>query len=157
VGRHGAGFTLHKFRTMTSQADANGRLLSDEVRLTRFGKFLRATSLDELPSVFNVLRGEMSLVGPRPLLVEYLALYSVEQFRRHEVVPGITGLAQVSGRNQVSWERRFELDVWYVDNVSFKLDMQILLKTLLVVLRRRGVSAANHATMPPFSRSSESR
>jgi lipopolysaccharide/colanic/teichoic acid biosynthesis glycosyltransferase len=151
-GRHGRLFKLAKFRTMTDERDASGGLLPDASRLTPFGRWLRATSLDELPSLWNVLKGDMSLVGPRPLLVEYLPLYSSEQARRHEVRPGITGWAQVNGRNALSWEQKFELDVWYVGNRSFWLDMRILLTTARKVFVREGISAPGDATMPIFRR-----
>lgn len=144
-------FEVIKFRTMTKQRGAAGELLPDERRLTRFGRFLRATSLDELPELINVVRGEMSLVGPRPLLVEYLPLYSSEQARRHEVRPGITGWAQVNGRNAISWEERFKLDVWYVENRSFRIDLKILLMTIAKVLRREGISQDGQATMERFT------
>lgn len=149
-GLHGRPFTMYKFRTMTDERDDQGRLLPDEQRLTRLGRFLRSTSLDELPELFNVLKGDMSLVGPRPLLMEYLPLYTPEQARRHEVRPGITGWAQVNGRNAITWEEKFKYDVWYVDNWSFWLDIKILLLTILAVLRREGISAEGHATMPVF-------
>lgn len=149
-GLHGKPFVMYKFRTMTEERDAEGRLLPDEKRLTPFGRFLREYSLDELPEFFNVLRGEMSLVGPRPLLIEYLDRYTPEQARRHEVKPGITGWAQVNGRNGLSWEEKFKLDVWYVDNWSVGLDLKILWLTLVKVLRREGISAPGHATMPEF-------
>lgn len=149
-GRGGAPFTILKFRTMTDRRDAEGRLLPDAERLTRLGRFLRSTSLDELPELWNVVRGEMSLVGPRPLLMEYLDRYSPEQARRHEVRPGITGWAQVNGRNATSWAERLAMDVWYVDHVSLALDLKILLRTLRSVLRREGISAEGHATMPVF-------
>ena len=149
-GLHGRPFTLLKFRTMTDARNEEGRLIPDEQRLTRFGRFLRRTSLDELPELINVLRGEMSLVGPRPLLVEYLERYTVEQARRHEVVPGITGWAQVNGRNALTWEEKFEFDVWYVDHLSLWLDMRILVRTILQTVAGRGVSAEGHATMPVF-------
>lgn len=149
-GLYGHPFTMYKFRTMRDLRDAHGRLLPDEQRLTKFGRFLRSTSLDELPELFNVLRGDMSLVGPRPLLMEYLPLYTPEQARRHEVRPGITGWAQVNGRNAITWEEKFEHDVWYVDNWSFWLDIKILWLTLITVLRREGINAENHATMPVF-------
>lgn len=135
---------------MTSERDREGILLSDELRLTKFGKLLRSTSLDELPSLWNVFKGEMSLVGPRPLLVEYLPLYSSKQARRHEVKPGITGWAQVNGRNAISWDEKFDLDVWYVDNQSIWLDIKILYRTIKKVIMRDGISAKNDATMPPF-------
>jgi lipopolysaccharide/colanic/teichoic acid biosynthesis glycosyltransferase len=143
-------FELIKFRTMTDARDVAGRLLPDSERLTPFGRWLRATSLDELPELLNVLRGEMSLVGPRPLLVEYLPRYSPEQRRRHDVLPGLTGWCQVNGRNALSWEQKFELDVWYVDHRSLWLDLRILVMTIWQVLARRGISASNHATMPEF-------
>ena len=149
-GLHGKPFTMVKFRTMTDARDASGALLPDAQRLTPFGRFLRASSLDELPELWNVLRGEMSLVGPRPLLMEYLPLYSLEQARRHEVRPGITGWAQVNGRNAISWTEKFALDVWYVDNRSLWLDMRILWLTVRKVLVRDGISAAGEATMPRF-------
>ncbi|MGQ9542135.1 MAG: sugar transferase [Armatimonadota bacterium] len=150
AGLHGKPFTLIKFRTMRDARDERGKLLPDEVRLTRFGKWLRHTSLDELPELLNVLKGEMSLVGPRPLLLEYLPRYSAQQARRHEVKPGITGWAQVNGRNALSWEERFRLDVWYVDNWNLWLDVKILLLTLWKVLKREGISAEGSATMPVF-------
>lgn len=149
-GRNGALFTLVKFRTMTDHTDHTGELLPDRVRLTRLGRFLRSTSLDELPEFWNVIRGDMSIVGPRPLLVEYLPLYSGHARRRHEVRPGITGLAQVMGRNSLSWEKKFDLDVWYVDNRSFRLDCAIVFWTLRAVLKREGISAEGSVTMPPF-------
>lgn len=149
-GLHGRPFRLFKLRTMRDTRDANGRLLPDAERLTAFGRFLRATSLDELPELWNVLKGDMSLVGPRPLLMEYLDRYTPEQARRHEVRPGVTGWAQVNGRNALSWEDKFKLDVWYVDNQSFLLDMKILALTVWQVLTRKGISAEGHATMPPF-------
>ena len=144
-------FRMYKFRTMTDERDALGRLMPDAERLTHFGLFLRESSLDELPELLNVLKGEMSLVGPRPLLVEYLPLYTREQSRRHGVAPGITGWAQVNGRNAISWEEKFELDVWYVDNWSLTLDIKILWLTFLGVLRRSGIAADQHATMPKFT------
>ena len=150
-GLIGEPFELVKFRSMTSNRDSSGNLLPDSQRLTRFGDFLRSTSLDELPELWNVVCGDMSLVGPRPLLVEYLPLYSARQARRHEVRPGITGLAQVSGRNSLSWEEKFELDVWYVDNQSTRLDLAILVWTVKSVFKRSGVSADGSATMPPFT------
>ncbi|WP_317983812.1 sugar transferase [Horticoccus luteus] len=149
-GRNAAIFELIKFRTMTSARDAEGRLLPDAMRLTRFGRWLRATSLDELPELINVLRGEMSLVGPRPLLVDYLPRYSARQARRHEVPPGLTGLAQISGRNALGWEQKFECDVRYVETRSIGLDVRILALTIYKVLRREGISAAGDATMPEF-------
>lgn len=149
-GLNGEIFKLVKFKTMTNERDKNGNLLSDEIRLTKFGKFLRSTSLDELPGLWNVLKGDMSLVGPRPLLVEYLPLYSEKQSRRHEVRPGITGWAQVNGRNAISWNEKFELDVWYVDNQSIWLDVKILWLTLKKVIRREGVTKDGHATTEYF-------
>lgn len=150
-GLHGRPFALLKFRTMTDQCDAEGYLLPDAQRLTRLGQFLRATSLDELPELWNVLKGDMSLVGPRPLLMEYLPRYSSEQARRHEVRPGITGWAQVNGRNAISWEEKFALDVWYVEHVRLGLDVRILWRTLLQVMKGGGISAAGHPTMPKFT------
>lgn len=149
-GLHGRPFEIYKFRTMTDQLDSAGELLPDADRLTSFGRLLRRTSLDELPQLFNVLKGDISFVGPRPLLMEYLPLYSAEQARRHEVRPGITGWAQVNGRNALSWEERFRLDVWYVDHRSFWLDMKILWLTLLKVVRPEGISQPGHATMDKF-------
>lgn len=154
-GLHGKQFEMVKFRTMTDERGPDGALLPDAQRLTPFGRFLRASSLDELPELWNVLRGDMSLVGPRPLLVEYLPLYSAEQARRMEVKPGITGWAQVNGRNAISWEEKFRLDVWYVDNRSFLLDMKILWMTVWQVLSRGGITADQHATMPPFTGSAK--
>ncbi len=154
-GLHGKPFTLYKFRTMTNARDEQGNLLPDEQRLTRLGRFLRSTSLDELPELWNVLKGDMSLVGPRPLLMEYLPLYTPEQFRRHEVRPGITGWAQIHGRNALSWEERFALDVWYVDHVSFWLDLKILALTLWKVLTREGIAHPGSETMPKFTGSRE--
>lgn len=149
-GLHGESFTVLKFRTMTNGHDDAGRLLPDAQRLTAFGRFLRASSLDELPELINVLRGDMSLVGPRPLLMQYLPRYTEEQARRHEVRPGITGVAQVKGRNALSWEEKFVWDVWYVDNRSLALDLEILAKTVVAVVRRKGISARGEATMPEF-------
>ncbi len=149
-GLGGRAFVLHKFRTMTDARDRRGQLLPDAQRLTRFGNFLRAASLDELPELFNVLKGEMSLVGPRPLLMEYLVRYSPEQARRHEAKPGITGWAQINGRNAITWEERFRLDVWYVDRVGFLLDLKIIIMTLVKILKREGISAEGHPTMPVF-------
>ena len=154
-GLHGRPFSILKFRTMTDARDAQGNLLPDGERLTRFGRFLRSASLDELPELFNVLRGDMSLVGPRPLLMAYLPLYSPEQARRHEVRPGITGWAQVNGRNALSWEEKFAMDVWYVDHRSLRLDVKILVLTVRKVLARDGISAAGEATMPRFTGSQE--
>lgn len=150
-GLHGQIFELLKFRTMTDDRDGSGGLLDDQLRLTPFGIFLRKTSLDELPTLWNVVRGDMSIVGPRPLLVEYLEHYSAEQMRRHDVRPGITGWAQINGRNAISWEQKFSLDVWYVDNQSMSLDLRILLMTLGKVFRREGISHPGEATMPRFS------
>jgi sugar transferase EpsL len=149
-GRLGVPFTIYKLRTMTDARDAAGELMPDSVRLTKFGEFLRRTSLDELPELLNVLRGDMSLVGPRPLLTEYLSLYSPEQARRHNVLPGITGWAQVNGRNAISWEQKFAADLWYVDHCSLRLDIWILLVTLWRLVRREGISHPQHATMPVF-------
>ena len=150
-GRHGKPFEMVKFRTMTNARGPDGQLLPDGLRLTPFGRFLRAASLDELPELWNVLKGDMSLVGPRPLLVEYLPLYSAEQSRRHEVRPGITGWAQVNGRNALSWDEKFKLDVWYVDHRSPWLDIKILWLTVRKVLVREGISAAGEATMSKFT------
>lgn len=149
-GMHGKSFTLFKFRTMTDSRDANGNLLPDAERLTDFGRFLRSTSLDELPELFNVLCGEMSLVGPRPLVMQYLDRYTPEQMRRHEVKPGITGWAQVNGRNALTWERKFELDVWYVDHQSLWLDSRILALTLWKIFKREGISEPGQATAQEF-------
>jgi len=149
-GLFGKPFEMIKFRTMVDACDAQGDLLSDADRLTPFGKFLRASSLDELPGLWNVLSGDMSLVGPRPLLMEYLPLYSAEQFRRHEVRPGITGWAQVNGRNALSWDEKFEYDVWYVDHHSIRLDIKIMVMTILNVVSRKGINADGNATMPRF-------
>ena len=149
-GLHGRPFVIYKFRTMKEERDSRGDLLPDGQRLTRLGRFLRNASLDELPELFNVLKGEMSLVGPRPLLIEYLDRYTPEQARRHEVKPGITGWAQVNGRNAITWEEKFKLDVWYVDNWSLWLDIKILWLTLVRVLKREGISAQGYATMPEF-------
>jgi len=149
-GVGGEAFEMIKFRTMRNAVDAHGAQLPDAERLTPFGRFLRSSSLDELPELWNVLKGDMSLVGPRPLLMEYLPRYSAEQARRHEVRPGLTGWAQVNGRNALSWDEKFALDVWYVDNRSMKLDLQILWLTVLKVLRRDGISADGEATMPKF-------
>lgn len=149
-GLNGKIFTMYKFRTMTDKRDGEGNLLPDEDRLPSFGRFLRSTSLDELPELINVLKGDMSLVGPRPLLVQYLARYSDFQARRHEVRPGITGWAQVNGRNAISWEEKFSLDVWYVDNASFSLDLKILWMTMLKIMKREGISQEGQATMSQF-------
>ena len=150
-GLNGKPFKMIKFRTMTDACDSCGILLSDSERLTQFGYFLRSTSLDELPELWNVLRGDMSLVGPRPLLMEYLPLYTPHQARRHEVRPGITGWAQVNGRNALSWEEKFDLDVWYVDNQSFWLDIKILWMTVKKVFKREGINAVGEATMNKFT------
>ena len=150
-GLGGRPFRMLKFRTMTDARDRQGQLLSDSERLTPFGRFLRSTSLDELPSLWSVLKGDMSLVGPRPLLVEYLPLYTAEQAKRHDVRPGLTGWEQVKGRNALDWEEKFALDTWYVDNRRFTLDMKILFMTIVKVLRRDGISAAGEATMPKFT------
>jgi len=149
-GLHGKPFRLYKFRTMTKKRDDKGQLLSDHVRLTTFGRFLRGTSLDELPELFNVLKGDMSLVGPRPLLMQYLDRYTPEQMRRHEVKPGITGWAQVNGRNAISWEEKFKLDVWYVDHQSILLDLKILFMTIWQIRKRVGINQPGHATMEEF-------
>lgn len=154
-GEGGKPFRMIKFRTMRDAFNANGNPLPDSERLTRFGNFLRSTSLDELPELWNVLKGDMSLVGPRPLLMEYLDLYTPEQARRHEVKPGITGWAQVNGRNAISWEDKFKLDVWYVDNQSLWLDIKILLMTVKKVFVREGISAEGEATMTKFEGSSK--
>jgi len=153
-GLNGKIFNMIKFRTMTNECDKDGNLLSDEVRITKFGKFLRSTSLDELPGLWSVLKGDMSLVGPRPLLVEYLHLYSERQSRRHEVKPGITGWAQVNGRNAISWNEKFEMDVWYVDNKSIWLDIKILWMTVKKVIMREGVNQDGYATTEYFKGSS---
>jgi len=150
-GLHGCPFRMIKFRTMRNATDAVGRPLSDAERLTRLGRFLRGSSLDELPELWNVLKGEMSLVGPRPLLMEYLPLYSPAQARRHNVRPGVTGWAQINGRNALSWEQKFALDIWYVDHCSLKLDLKILWLTIRKVVLREGISAAGDATMPKFT------
>lgn len=150
-GKNGRIFMLVKFKTMNDKKDKNGELLPDDKRLTPLGNFVRKTSLDEIPQLINVLKGDMSLIGPRPLLVEYLPLYNDFQKRRHEVRPGITGWAQVNGRNTLSWDQKFEYDVWYVDHLSLKLDMQILLKTVLKVFKAEGISSTTYATMEKFS------
>ena len=150
-GYKGRAFFIYKFRTMNNRSTADGSLLADSERLTRFGHFLRATSLDELPELFNILRGEMSLVGPRPLLMQYLPLYNEEQMRRHEMRPGITGWAQINGRNNISWDEKFKLDIWYVDNKSLLLDIKILLLTIKKVLLRKDItSSGGCATSEPF-------
>jgi lipopolysaccharide/colanic/teichoic acid biosynthesis glycosyltransferase len=149
-GIHGQPFKMYKFRSMLDSVDTYGQQLPDEQRLTNFGKLLRSTSLDELPGLISVLKGDMSLVGPRPLLMEYLPLYSKEQGRRHDVRPGITGWAQVNGRNALTWEDKFKLDIWYVDNRCFLLDLKILILTLITVFRRTGISSSSHVTMEKF-------
>ena len=150
TGLNGKIFNIYKFRTMTDDCDKDGILLPDELRLTKFGKFLRSTSLDELPSLWNVLKSDMSLVGPRPLLLEYLPLYSTQQARRHEVKPGITGWAQVNGRNAITWGEKFDLDVWYVDNQSIWLDIKILWLTVKKVIMRDGINQVGQSTMEKF-------
>lgn len=156
-GKDGRPFAILKFRTMTDARDADGALRPDAERLTALGAWLRRTSLDELPELLNVLRGEMAFVGPRPLLMEYLPLYTAEQARRHEVLPGITGWAQVNGRNALDWPAKFALDVWYVDHASPWLDLRILAMTALQVVRPRGISHEGHATMPPFTGDAEEK
>ena len=150
-GLHGEIFKLYKFRTMTNEKNDSGELLNDEVRLTEFGKKLRASSLDELPEIFNIIIGDMSIVGPRPLMVKYLPLYSEKQKRRHDVRPGLTGLAQISGRNAITWTERFDKDIEYVDNISLKLDMYIFFKTIYYVLKREGINSDTSATMEDFT------
>ncbi len=150
-GYKGKVFKLYKFRTMTDERDADGNLLPDEIRLTKFGKWLRSTSLDEIPEFLNILKGDMSFIGPRPLLVQYLPLYSPEQARRHDVRPGLTGYAQAHGRNAISWARKFELDVWYVDHISFVTDVKIIIDTIKTVIKKEGISSATSATMEPFN------
>jgi sugar transferase EpsL len=149
-GRHGRPFTLIKFRSMTDARDAAGNPMPDGARITRLGRFLRSSSLDELPELWNVLRGEMSIVGPRPLLMQYLDRYSPEQARRHDVRPGLTGYAQIKGRNSLSWDEKFALDTWYVDHRTTMLDLRIIAATVMQVLRRHGISAEGEATMPEF-------
>ncbi len=149
-GLNGKPFMMYKFRSMTDEKDQNGELLNDDKRLTSFGKKLRATSLDELPELYNILKGDMSFIGPRPLLMEYLPLYNERQSRRHEVRPGITGWAQVNGRNAISWKDKFELDVWYVENMSLWLDIKVIFKTIGTVLSRKGISQDGKATAEPF-------
>ena len=149
-GQYGKIFKVIKFKTMTDEKDENGELLPDEKRLTKVGKFVRSTSIDELPQLINVLKGDMSLIGPRPLLIQYLPLYSKEQARRHEVRPGITGWAQCHGRNSISWTKKFEYDVWYVDHISFLVDLKIILMTIKKVLFREDINSANDATMEDF-------
>ena len=156
-GRHEKIFRLYKFRSMTDQRNADGELLPDEQRLTHFGKMLRSTSLDELPELWNILRGDMSIVGPRPLLVKYLPLYNAHQARRHEVTPGLTGYAQVHGRNAISWEEKFDLDVYYVDHISFALDVKIIFMTVRCVFAHEGISAEGNATMEEFHGSGVTR
>ena len=143
-------FTMYKFRTMTDERDADGNLLPDEVRLTKFGKALRATSLDELPELFNILKGDMAIVGPRPLLVQYLPLYNAQQKKRHCVKPGITGYAQINGRNSISWEEKFDYDIYYVANIAITLDISILFKTFKTVIKRDGINSESDATMEDF-------
>lgn len=150
-GKHGKIFKVIKFKTMTDERDGSGNLLPDERRLTKIGKFIRSASVDELPQLINVLKGDMALIGPRPLLPQYLPLYSREQARRHEVRPGITGWAQVNGRNAISWSKKFELDVWYVDHCSFLLDLKIILLTIKKVFVREGISSDTSVTMEPFT------
>lgn len=150
-GLHGEIFKLYKLRTMTNEKNDSGELLNDEARLTEFGKKLRASSLDELPEIFNIIIGDMSIVGPRPLMVKYLPLYSEKQKRRHDVRPGLTGLAQISGRNAITWTERFNKDIEYVDNISLKLDMYIFLKTIYYVLKREGINSDTSATMEDFT------
>lgn len=149
-GLYGKPFTIYKFRTMTNERDENGILLPDEKRLSHLGKFLRNTSLDELPELFNIIKGDMSIVGPRPLLMQYLERYTPEQARRHNVKPGLTGWAQVNGRNAISWEEKFKLDVWYVDNRSFWLDLKIIALTFLKIIKREGINQPGHATAEEF-------
>jgi undecaprenyl phosphate N,N'-diacetylbacillosamine 1-phosphate transferase len=154
-GKNGRLFRLVKFKSMRETKDANGQLLSDAERLTRVGSFLRKTSLDEIPQLLNVIKGDMSLVGPRPLLIEYLPLYSNFQARRHEVMPGITGWAQVNGRNTIGWKEKFEYDVWYVDHISFLLDLKIIIRTIKKVFIREGINAGGDVTMQKFSGNTE--
>jgi undecaprenyl phosphate N,N'-diacetylbacillosamine 1-phosphate transferase len=151
TGKNAKLFQIIKFKTMTDERDADGKLLPDNVRMTSIGRIVRSTSLDELPQLINVLKGDMSLVGPRPLLEKYIPLYSPEQFRRHEVKPGITGWAQVNGRNKITWAKKFELDVWYVDNQSFLLDLKILFLTFYKVIKRKDINTDNMATTQPFN------
>ncbi|NOZ65986.1 MAG: sugar transferase [Alphaproteobacteria bacterium] len=153
LGLNGQSFTIWKFRSMTNCVDEDGNLLADEYRLTRFGKLLRDISVDELPQLWNVLIGDMSLIGPRPFIAEYGSRYTSEQMRRHDVRPGISGWAQVMGRNSISWNQKFILDIWYVDNCSFMTDVKVLFKTIPIVLSRTGVSAENHVTMPEWANS----
>lgn len=149
-GKHARVFRVIKFKTMTDERDNKGKLLPDAQRLTKVGSFLRSTSIDELPQLFNVLKGDMALIGPRPLLIKYLPLYSAEQTRRHEVRPGITGWAQCHGRNAISWKEKFEMDLWYVDNISFKLDMKIIFSTVLKIIKQEGINSANSTIMERF-------
>jgi sugar transferase EpsL len=149
-GLHGKPFTIYKFRTMTDEGDEEGNLLPDRVRLTRLGQFLRKTSMDELPELFNVIKGDMSIIGPRPLLMQYLDRYTTKQARRHEIKPGITGWAQVNGRNAITWEDKFKLDVWYVDNQSPWLDLKIIALTICKIFKREGISQKGEATMEEF-------
>lgn len=151
AGKGGKPFQMIKFRTMVEAYDKNGELLPDDKRMTSFGSFLRSSSLDELPELWNVIKGDMSLVGPRPLLLEYLPLYSDEQARRHEVLPGVTGWAQINGRNAIGWDEKLKLDIWYVDNKSFQLDLKIILITINKVLRREGITAKEQVTMSKFT------
>ncbi|OQA64838.1 MAG: Undecaprenyl phosphate N,N'-diacetylbacillosamine 1-phosphate transferase [Ignavibacteria bacterium ADurb.Bin266] len=151
VGTGGKVFKIIKFKTMKDLRDKNGRILPDKERLTKTGSLIRSASLDELPQIINVLKGDMSLIGPRPLLVSYLPLYNEHQARRHEVKPGITGWAQVNGRNAISWQEKFDLDVWYVDNISFRLDMKILFKTVINIVKRTGINSPDATTMKPFT------
>ncbi|MFP4979269.1 sugar transferase [Paenibacillus sp. CN-4] len=150
-GRYGKVFTVYKFRTMSLETNEQGELFPDIERITKIGSFLRKTSIDELPQLINIIKGEMSFVGPRPLLVQYMAYYTPEQNRRHEVTPGISGWAQVNGRNAISWEEKFRYDVWYVDNISFALDLKIVMRTLKNVLIRDGINSSNNETMPLFN------
>ena len=150
-GKDGKIFTIYKLRTMTNEKDEEGNLLPDEQRLHSFGRLIRSLSLDEIPQLFNVIKGEMSFIGPRPLLIEYLPLYNEEQKRRHDIKPGITGWAQVNGRNSISWKKKFELDTFYVDNISFLLDMRIVWLTLKKIIQREGVSSSTHATVEKFN------
>lgn len=149
-GKDGKIFKLVKFKTMTDERDSNGNLLPDEQRLTKIGRFIRSTSLDELPQLWNILKGDMSFIGPRPLLKEYIPLYNEHQARRHNVKPGMTGWAQVNGRNQISWQQKFDYDVWYVDNISFFLDLKIVILTIKTVIIRENINATDAATMQPF-------
>ncbi|WP_423231142.1 sugar transferase [Clostridium grantii] len=151
VGKNGNIFRMYKFRTMLNSKNSEGNLLSDEERLTSFGKFLRSTSLDELPELINVLKGDMSLIGPRPLLVEYIPLYSEKQFKRHDVLPGLSGWAQINGRNTISWKEKFELDIWYVENQSFVLDLKIMMLTIKKVFIREGIDQSYGVTMEKFN------